>query len=113
MVIPDNVPLVIKRGRDFNETFEFEAFNLTGYTARAQIREAFSLSSALVEEFHLTVTPGVNSTIAFYLSETETAAITADTAYYDLLLTSPGGVDDTYIFGQIQIIGSATEKATP
>jgi len=111
MIIPDTYPLTILRGRDFDVEFEFADLNLTGYTARSQIRASESQDATLIEEFTIIVTPGTDSTVELDLSETETGAITQETGFYDLLLTSPSGVDYTYIRGPVTFIGSVTEKA--
>lgn len=110
-IIPDTYHFTIIRGRDFDETFEFPALNLTGYTAKMQIRTAESQSAPLIAEVTLTVTPGTDSTIRCVLTDTVTAAITHDVGYYDLLISNPGGSDDTYVRGTITVLGSVTVKS--
>lgn len=111
MIIPDTYPLTIIRGRDFySPDFEFVGLNTTGYTITSEIRELESQDATLIETFHVTNTPGASSTISLYLSETETAAITQDSGFYDLLMTDGSGNDYTYLRGKVTIIGSVTEK---
>lgn len=109
-IIPDTYNFTVLRGRDFDETFEFVALNLTGYTARLQIRSAESQIAPLIAEATLVITPGTDSTIRVTLSDTVTAAITQDVGYYDLLLVDPSGKDDTYVRGTMTFLGSVTVK---
>jgi len=109
MIIPDTIPLTILRGRDFEIVFEFEATNLAGYTGRSQIRAMDNISSPLLEEFAITITPATNSTVRLTLTDAETTAITAETGWFDLLLTT-GTTDATFVRGPVTFIGSVTEK---
>ena len=71
------------------------AINLTGYTARMQVRETYSSSTSIVS---LTNAAGITlggaaGTIAIAISATTTAALTAPfSGVYDLELVSAGGV---------------------
>lgn len=109
MIIPDTIPLTILRGRDFSLDFEFVAFDLTGYTGRCQIRSMDNVSAPLIEEFTVAITPATDSLVNISLTDTETTAITAETGWYDLLLTT-GTTDATYVRGPVTFIGSVTEK---
>ena len=69
--------------------------NLTGFTARMQIRETVEsttvLHSLTTENGGITL-GGAAGTIALTISATDTAAFTFDTAVYDLEVVSGGGV---------------------
>jgi hypothetical protein len=71
------------------------AINLTGYSARMQVRETYSSTSTIVS---LTNGSGITlggaaGTIAIAISATTTAALTAPfSGVYDLELVSAGGV---------------------
>lgn len=69
--------------------------DLTGFTARMQIRETIEsttvLHSLTTENGGITL-GGAAGTIALTISATDTAAFTFDTAVYDLEIISAGGV---------------------
>lgn len=69
--------------------------NLTGFTARMQIRETVEsttvLHSLTTENGGITL-GGAAGTIALTISASDTAAFTFDTAVYDLEVVSAGGV---------------------
>lgn len=84
--------LTIEQGATFTKTFTWKqsgaAVDLTSYHARMQIRETKDATTALVDLDDQTkggiVLGGVAGTIAVTISATATAALSFDTAFYDL-----------------------------
>ena len=100
MALGNRYDLEIKQGATLSLTATWRdsagtAVNLGGYTARAQVRETYASSSAIIS---LTDTAGITlggaaGTITLTVSATTTAALTAPWAgVWDLELVSGGGV---------------------
>lgn len=100
---PTNKTLKICQGSTLRLSLSFTdstgaAMNLTGYTFRGQIRPA-ATSATLTETFNFDTSDDANGVIECYLTDTETAAITAgesvnDTSskyWYDMEYVQPGG----------------------
>lgn len=86
--------LVIDQGSDFAVNLsikeEGSAKNLTGYSARAQLRST-KTSSTLAASFTCTVlSPATNGTIKMKLSHTVSTEIAAGLYYYDLEIYNTG-----------------------
>lgn len=109
--------LVIEKGATFQKTLYYKdktkvAIDLTGYTARMQIRET-PQSSTFVAELTtenggITIT-GAAGQIDLLLSATATSAISVDSGNYDLELESPGGVVTKLVRGHVSIIEEITK----
>ena len=100
MALGNSFDLTINQGATFELTVTWKdsagtAINLTGYSARMQVRETYSSSTSIVS---LTSGAGITlggaaGTIAIVVSATTTAALTAPfSGVYDLELVSAGGV---------------------
>jgi hypothetical protein len=100
MALGNSFDLTINQGATFELTVTWKdaagtAINLTGYSARMQVRETYSSSTSIVS---LTSGAGITlggaaGTIAIVISATTTAALTAPfSGVYDLELVSAGGV---------------------
>jgi hypothetical protein len=80
--------------------------NLTGFTARMQIRETVEsttvLHSLTTENGGITL-GGAAGTIALLISATDTAAFTFDSAVYDLEIISAGGVVTEVMSGTVTL----------
>jgi hypothetical protein len=78
------------------------AINLTGYTARMQVRSTLESAEALIE---LTTANGrialggSAGTITLTISATDTAALTAGRGVYDLELVSGSGIVTRFLQG--------------
>lgn len=85
--------------------------NLTGFTARMQIRETVEsttvLHSLTTENGGITL-GGAAGTIALTISATDTAAFTFDTAVYDLEVVSGGGVVTEIASGAVLLTDEVT-----
>lgn len=78
--------------------------NLTGYTARMQIRPTQPSSTIVLElttENGGITLGGLAGTISLFASATATAAITADSGVYDLELASAGGIVTRLLQGSV------------
>ena len=100
MALGNNFDITINQGATFELTITWKdsagtAINLTGYSARMQVRETYSSTTSVVS---LTNGSGITlggsaGTIAIVISATTTAALTAPfSGVYDLELVSAGGV---------------------
>jgi hypothetical protein len=100
MALGNTFNITINQGATFELTVTWKdsagtAINLTGYSARMQVRETYSSTSSVVS---LTNGSGITlggsaGTIAIVISATTTAALTAPfSGVYDLELVSAGGV---------------------
>lgn len=80
--------------------------NLTGFTARMQIRETVESTTILhtmtTENGGITL-GGTVGTIALLISATDTAAFTFDSAVYDLEIISAGGVVTEVMSGTVTL----------
>ncbi len=93
------IKLLIKQGATFRKRLTWKtgspaaAVNLTGYTARMQIRkdiaDALPVAELTTENGGITL-GGAAGTIDFYLSDTVTAAYTWEDGVLDLELVAPG-----------------------
>jgi hypothetical protein len=76
--------------------------NLTGYTARMQLRKSVSDANVLLElstsNSGISIT-GSTGTISLYFKKADTTGVTWVEGVYDLELTSPGGLTTRLIEG--------------
>lgn len=92
--------LTIEQGATFDPVMTWkdengDAINLTGYTARMQIREEVESTTTLHEATTANseiVLGGIAGTITFAISAVITAAFTFDTGVYDLELVNGNDV---------------------
>ena len=116
------VDLHIQRGEDFaskaiSKTIDSVVFDLTGAMVYAQIRTEDNRSSDKIEDFTCLVdgaavpnaAPTLNK-ITLHLTDVQTAALTDDGGYYDLLIVDAAGNDKYWIEGMVTIHGSVTVK---
>jgi len=82
--------------------------NLTGCQVAAQIRSDYSTTADLVAEFTAIITDAVTGSVQLSLTDAQTGAIAHDQGVFDLLIRSAGGIDETWMEGKVQIVGSAT-----
>lgn len=84
--------------------------NLTGYTARMQIRETVESTTTLVSLTELSgiTLGGTAGTIAIVISATATALLDFDSAVYDLEVVSAGGVVTPVAYGNVYLNDEVT-----
>jgi hypothetical protein len=114
LTAPVEYNITIRKGNDFEQLYEFQddtgaAMDLTGYTVKSQIKASKSLSATAVATFTVS-TPDATGYIYLRLTDAQTGALTIKTGYYDILLTSATGVDDTYVTGVCTIEETVTIK---
>lgn len=121
MIIPQkwNLP-TIWRGRDWDYTFLFrqgdadsDPLDLTGWTARMELRDGKSVmpgDAPLIQEATVEIAAPTTGRIYCSLTDTQTAAIVQDTAYYDVLLTDTEDWDHHPVYGKVKIKGTQTLK---
>lgn len=108
--------LTIEQGATFDDTWTWtdsngDPVNLTGYTARAQVRSQVTSSSTVVSVTSgngLTL-GGVAGTIRMQLSAATTAALTAPfSGVWDLEVESSGGVVTRLFSGTVTVTAEVT-----
>ena len=116
MALGNRFDITINQGATFELTVTWKdstgaAINLTGYSARMQVRETYSSASTVVS---LTDASGITlggaaGTIAILISATTTAALTAPfSGVYDLELVSAGGVVTRLLQGAATVTPEVT-----
>lgn len=110
--------LTIDKGSTFRYSFvrKYKATGLvvdmTGYTARMQIRQSYAAETPLAElttENGGIVIDGAAGRVSLYLSNTATAAITATApARYDVELIAPNGDVTRFVEGAVLFTGEVT-----
>jgi hypothetical protein len=107
--------LLIEQGATFSQVITYKeagvAVNLTGYTARMQVRASLESASALVE---LTTANsrialgGTAGTITLSIAAADTAALTSGRGVYDLELVSGSGIVTRLLQGVATISRNVT-----
>jgi hypothetical protein len=107
--------ILIEQGATYSQVITYKdngvAVNLTGYTARMQVRATLESASTLVE---LTTANsrialgGTAGTISLTISATDTAALTAGRGVYDLELVSGSGIVTRLLQGVATISRNVT-----
>ena len=116
MALGNRFDIEINQGATYELTVTWKdsagtAINLTGYSARMQVRETYSSASTIVS---LTNGSGITlggaaGTIAILISATTTAALTAPfSGVYDLELVSAGGVVTRLLQGAATVTPEVT-----
>lgn len=107
--------LCIPAGSTFTRVVKWKAdgslVNLTGFTARAQIRPTAASATttlALTTENGRIALGGTAGTITLSISATDTAAITAGRYVYDLELVSAGGIVTRLLQGIVTVSANVT-----
>lgn len=104
------VNIVIQKGTDFEETFALTAedglgLNLTGFSAAAKLKK--HPTSTTSYNFNTVITIA-DSTIKIIMADTVTSTLPSGRCYYDLVITSSGGVISKVIQGTALIEESVT-----
>ena len=109
--------LVIEQGATWSQSVQWKtgspaaAVNLTGYTARMQLRTNVTASTAALalttENGRISITANTG-TVTLSISATDTAALTAGRYVYDLELVSGGGQVTRLIEGVVTVSAEVT-----
>lgn len=107
--------LCIPQGATFSRVIRWKAdgvnVNLTGFTARAQIRPTPSSNTttlSLTTENGRIALGGSAGTITLSISATDSAALTAGRYVYDLELVSAGGIVTRLLQGVVTVSANVT-----
>jgi len=92
--------------RDVNN----DAIPLTGWSGIAEVRETSSPDSKLIFAFTVSAADIAAGKITVFGSKVITQ-ICQDTGYWDLVLTNPDGMSDTYIMGNVTFVTMPTVLA--
>ena len=85
--------------------------NVTGYTAKMQVREAADSSTVIIELSTTNgriVVSGAAGQFTLTLTDSETTALTAGNYVYDMNITSSGGVVTKLLQGSFVVLDSVT-----
>ena len=103
---PKVVNLVLHQGDDVSLPFRFgteeDPIDLTGYTAKAQIRKKESPDSELLADFTCTI-PDATDGIVIVVLASEDAALLPKLCYWDLELNNGSGFRRTYVKGKVDV----------
>jgi hypothetical protein len=103
--------ITIDQGSAFDSTIDVEdasgnAANLSGYTARGQIRKTYASSTAV--DFSASILNATAGTIRITLDGTQTAAMKAGRYVYDVEIVSSAGIITRVVEGQVEITPRVT-----
>ena len=113
-------PLKIEQGTDFSDLTYWKTgtsladatpVNLTGWTARMQIRSRIDSPTVLKELTTVNggiVLGGALGSIEIKMTNAETAALTWVSAVYDLELVAPGNVVRRHFYGSVSVSPEVT-----
>jgi hypothetical protein len=111
---PGLVHFVCPQGTTFQRTLTYTLDNspidLSGYSARLQVREAHYSEDPLINIFSgdgITIS-GSAGTIDILISSTDTSAFPAGTHVYDLEIISPSNIVDRLIEGNFTVTPEVT-----
>lgn len=105
MITPANYNFVIPQGASWDDVWTLKisgaAYDLTGCTARLQLRTSPSATTAALSLTQASgiVLGGAAGTVTFNVTDTVTAAIAAGRYFYDLEIESAGGLTNRWMQG--------------
>ena len=108
----DFVELTLEQGSTFNSVITVRdnqgiAQNLTGYSARSQMRRSYYASSK--KDFTVTITSASGGEITMYMSAANTANVSPGRYVYDVELQDNSNGDVTRIFeGIVTVLPNVT-----
>jgi hypothetical protein len=107
--------ILIEQGATYSQVITYKdngvAVNLTGYTARMQVRATLESASTLVElttENSRIALGGTAGTITLTIAAADTAALTSGRGVYDLELVSGSGIVTRLLQGAVTISRNVT-----
>jgi len=109
--------LLVEQGASYSQAVQWKtgspaaAVNLSGYTARLQLRSSVTASTAALslttENGRISITANTG-TVTLSISATDTAALTAGRYVYDLELVSSGGQVTRLMEGVVTVSAEVT-----
>jgi hypothetical protein len=101
-------PITWRAGNDANSA---DRVNMTGWTAKMQLRSSATSSSVLLElsTTNGKITLGSDGSIVLNLLPADTATITAPSALYDLELIATDGSIIPFMYGKCKFIQRVTQ----
>lgn len=107
---------ILEQGETFDEAITWKdsagtPINLTGYSARMQVRKDVTASSQVIECTTVNgriVLGGALGTITFNIASADTASIQRGMYVYDLELISGSGSVKKLLKGQFEVLGEVT-----
>ena len=111
---PARYDLDVYKGRDYSEMFtvteddDVTPIDLTGWTAKAQIRQEKKRTATLIVGITCTIPSPTDGKIYLALSDLQTAAVRQMKGHWDLLLIDDSGIDESYVYGEVEFIPTVT-----
>lgn len=110
--LPSNYDLVLYRGDYFsmNITVKDNAgtpINLTGYTAKSQIRTSYDAVSAY--DATCTITDPTNGKVSITFPSSVMTTVTPGDYIWDFQVTQPDGNVRTFLAGDVKVYGEVTK----
>lgn len=104
--------LFVEQGSDYITTITLDdingvAFDLTGYTAKSQIRKSYYSSNA-TGEFIISFTDSANGVMAISLSSANNANIAAGRYVYDVVIKNNQDIRTRVLEGIVNILPQVT-----
>ena len=114
MLYPANKNMTIYCGKDWQQEIwimdeDGNNVDMTGYSAKMQLRETEEYTSALIVEFSISWIDQTAGKLKASLTDTQTSAISQAVGFYDLTFTDSAGISLPWLIGQMDINGSPTE----
>jgi hypothetical protein len=101
--LPATLDLALVKGDEVNFAVDFDV-NLTGYTLEAAIYNSGTLAATVVATPTITTTSLANGQLGIGLTETQTAALTANGRYrWYFRWVTPGNVTRTVLSGNVSV----------
>ena len=105
--------LFIEQGADFSTSITLDdadnqAFDLTGYVAKSQIKKSYYSSNAAAQ-FTITIPTPANGILNMSLSSANTANISAGRYVYDVIIKNPSNVTTRVLEGIVNIVPQVTK----
>ena len=109
-----NYDLLIEQGTTWSVTITLKKpttvpFDLTGFTARCQLRRSYSASEVLVSPTTTIPDPKTDGKIILSLTSTQTTGLEDGSAVYDVELVGPTGDVARILQGKVKITPEVTK----
>lgn len=108
--------ITIYKGDDFEQVFQMQNldgtdFNLTSWSAEAEIREKKLRTSTLIIAFTVEIPSPTSGLVYLKLTDVQTTDFTQKAGFYDVLFTDDTGLKKTLIYGDVIISPTVTLPA--
>lgn len=110
---PQEHNLTVRIGRSFRKRFRVVGQDLTGWTIAAQIRESQDSAATEIASFTVEIPNPADGIFYLNLANNDIDGITQASGQYDVVLVDPSGFADTYFYGEVSFVRTATARPVP